>query len=440
MKVNAEKLEGNKAKITIEVPEETFEQSMDKVFRQVVKKLTVHGFRKGKAPRHVVERMYGREILLEDAVNETIPGAFTQALGELDRQYECISYPQYDVVSTEKGQGLVFTATYDLKPEVKLGPYKGLELEKLSGEPEDGAVDKQLKAMQERFARLEKAEGPAAAGDICTIDFLGKIDDEAFEGGEGKDHALELGSNSFIPGFEDQLIGAKAGDEISVKVAFPGDYRAEELAGKDAVFDVTVKEVQKKFLSDMDDEFAKDVSEFETMEELRKDIEDRLIKEAKDAAQSDFATKAVENILGESEVELAEGMIEFRQDQLLENFANQMRRQGLELEQYIQYAGTTAEEIREDFKERAIRELKTELVLEAIAAAESVAVGDDDLEAEYQKLAEQTGKTAEEIKELYDGNKTMAESLKFSLMMNKTITFITDNAIVKKEPSAILLP
>lgn len=440
MKVNAEKLEGNKAKLTIEVPEERFDQSMEKAFRQVVKNINIHGFRKGKAPRHVVERMYGREILLEDAINDTVPEAFTQALSELDRQYECIGYPEYDVVSSEKGQGLVFTATYDMKPAVKLGAYKGMKLERKSEDVEAGAVDKQLNEMRDRFARLEKTDGPAAMGDICTIDFLGKIDDVPFDGGEGKDHQLELGSNSFIPGFEDQLVGVKAGDEVEVKVAFPGDYRAEELAGKDAVFEVAVKEVQQRILSEMDDEFAKDVSEFDTLEELKKDIEEKLDKEAKDAAQSDFATKAVEKALEDAEMELADSMVSFRQDQLLENFAMQVRRSGLELDQYMQFAGTTVEEFRETLKERAINELKTELVLEAIADAEGMTVEDGDMDAEYEKLAEQTGKTAEEIKQLYDENKTMAESLKFSLMMNKTVKFLTDNAKISKTPGGILLP
>ncbi|MCL1805070.1 MAG: trigger factor [Clostridiales bacterium] len=440
MKVNAEKLEGNKAKITIEVPEEVFDQSMEKAFRQVVKQVNIHGFRKGKAPRHVVERMYGREILLEDAISDAVPEAFTQALSELDRQYECIGYPEYDVVSSDKGQGLVFTATYDMKPEVKLGAYKGMKLERISEDVDAGAVEKQLKEMQERFARLEQTEEPAVMGDLCTIDFLGKIDDVPFEGGAGKDHPLELGSNTFIPGFEEQLVGVKAGDELEVKVAFPGDYRAEELAGKDAVFEVAVKGVQKRILSDMDDEFAKDVSEFDTIGELRKDIEDKLGTQAKDAAQSDFATKAVEKAIEGASIELADSMISFRQDQLLENFAMQVRRSGLELDQYMQFAGTTVEEFRETLKERAVKELETELVLEAIAAAEDISAGDEDMEEEYSKLAEQTGKTAEEIKELYESSKTMAESLKFSLTMNKTVKYLTDNAKVSKTAGGILLP
>ncbi|MEL7623643.1 MAG: trigger factor [Clostridiales bacterium] len=431
MKVNAEKLEGNKAKLTIEVAPETFEKSMDKAFRQVVKKISIPGFRKGKAPRHVVERMYGREILLEDAINDAVPEAFSQALDEIGSEYECIVYPKYEIVSSEKGQGLIFTATYDLKPEIKLGAYKGMELEKISEAAEEGAVEKQLKAMQERFARLEKTDGPAVVGDVCTIDFLGKVDDIPFEGGAGQNHPLELGSGSFIPGFEEQLVGAKVGDEVAVNVTFPEDYRATELAGKAAVFDVAVKEIQHKIFSEMDDEFAKDVSEFETLEELKKDLEEKLNKEAKEKAQADLENKAVEKAVEEADPELPESMLAMRQDQLLENFARQIRRQGIELEQYMELTGMKLEDIRENFKERAQKELQTELVLEAVAKAEGVVISDEDLEDEYKRLADQTGRPAEEIKEIYGGNKTMVESLKFNLMMNKAIKVLTDNAKIK---------
>jgi trigger factor len=439
MKVSAETLEGNKAKITIEVPEEDFDKSMDKAFRQVVKKITIHGFRQGKAPRHVVERLYGREILLEDAINDAVPAAFTQALPELDRQYECISYPQYDVISSNKGEGLVFSATYDLKPEIKLGFYKGIELERGSEAIEEGDVDKELAAMRERFARLEISEEPAAMGDICTIDFLGTVDGVPFEGGKGSDARLELGSGTFIPGYEEQLVGAKAGDKVMVSVTFPEDYRAEELAGKDAVFEVDVKEVTRRLLSELDDEFAKDVSEFETMEELRKDIEAKLEKGAKDRAQADFEAKAVEKALEGAEVELTDSIVGFRQDQLLDNFAMQMSRQGIDVQQYMAYTGSDADKLREDFRERAVQELKTELVLDAIAKAEGIAVGDEDLDLEYQRQSEQTGRPAEEVKELYDGNKSVADSLKFSLMINKTIKFLADNAKVTKTAGGILL-
>ncbi|MCL2166820.1 MAG: trigger factor [Clostridiales bacterium] len=433
MSVSAEKLEGNKAKLTIEVPEETFEKSMDKAFRQVAKKISVHGFRKGKAPRQIVERTFGREILLEDAINDVVPEAFRMAIEELGHPYECIVYPQYDVVSSEKGEGLVFTATYDMKPEITLGPYKGMELVKLSVTVEDDAVEKQLKAMQERFARLEKTEEAAVKGDVCTIDFLGMVDDVPFEGGEGKDYQLELGSGTFIPGFEEQLEGAKAGDELKLNVVFPENYQTEELAGKDAVFSVTLKEVQHKILSEMDDEFAKDVSEFETLEELKKDIDEKLHAEANRSIQSDFETKAVEKVIQDVELTLPDSMVAFRQDQLVDNFAHQIAMQGLSIEAYMQYANMDAEALRGNFKERAIQELQTELVLEAIAKAEGIVASDEDVSEEYRKLADQTGRPVEEIEKLYSENKTMLESLKQSLIMNKTIQFLTDSAIVSTD-------
>ena len=429
MKVNAEKLEGNKTKLTIEVPDETFEISMNKAFRQMASKFSIPGFRKGKAPRHMVERMYGRDVLLEDAINDAVPAAFSQAVEELGRQYECIVYPQYDVVSTDKGQGLVFTATYDLKPEIVLGSYKGMALEKISEALDENAVEDQLAAMRERFARLETTEEPAALGDVCTIDFLGKIDDEPFEGGEGKEYHLELGSKTFIPGFEDQLVGARAGDEVEIQVTFPEDYQAEDLAGKDAVFDVAVVEVQHKILADMDDEFAKDVSEFETLDELKKSLLEKLSKDAADKVQADFESKAVQKAIDDAEMDLPHSMIELREDHLLDNFASQLARQGIPVEAYLQYLNVDPETLRENFHEQAERELKTELVLEAIAEAEGINATEEEITAEYERLAEQTGKPEEEIRAIYEGNKTMLESLKFSLMMTKTVKLLADHAV-----------
>jgi trigger factor len=325
----------------------------------------------------------------------------------------------------------VFTATYDLKPEVQLGEYKGIELEKLDEKPEEGAVDKQLDAMRERFARLEKSTEPAVLGDVCTIDFLGKVDDEPFEGGEGKDVPLELGSNSFVPGFEDQLVGVNVGDEVDVNITFPADYRVDELAGKDAVFHVAVKEIKHKFLSEMDDEFAKDVSEFETLQELRQDIEDKLNKEVQERIQNDLETKVVEKAMQQAAIELPDSMISYRQDMLIENLAGQMGRQGLDFSKYLEYTDTSVEKLRDDLKERAIRELKTESVLEAVAEAEKIEIADADLDGEYERLAGQTGRPQDEIKNIYEANKSMADSLRFSLRMNEAIKFLVNNSVIK---------
>jgi trigger factor len=305
-----------------------------------------------------------------------------------------------------------------------------MELEKLDDKPEEGAVERQLDAMRERFARLEKSTEPAALGDVCTIDFLGKVDDEPFEGGEGKDVPLELGSNSFVPGFEEQLVGADIGDEVDVNITFPTDYRVDELAGKDAVFHVLVKEIKHKFLSEMDDEFAKDVSEFETIDELRKDIEDKIDKEIQERVQNDLEAKAIEKAMREATIELPDSMISYRQDLLVENLASQMGRQGLEFSKYLEYMDLTVDTFRDDLRERAIRELKTEYVLEAVAAQEGIEVCEADMDSEYQRMAGQTGRAQEEIKKLYDENKSMADSLTFSLMMNKTIKFLVENSTI----------
>ena len=431
MKFTAEKLEGNKAKLTIEVPEEQFEKSMEKGYKGIVGKLNIPGFRKGKAPRHIVERMYGREMLLDDAAKDAIPEAFSEVLEEAGAEYECMVYPKYEVVSTEKGQGMVFTAEYDLKPEVKLGKYKGLKLDKVSEEPEEGAVDKQIKAMQERFARLEKTEEAAENGDVCTIDFVGKVDDAAFEGGTGTNYPLELGSGSFIPGFEDQLIGAKAGDEVKVNVTFPEEYGAKELAGKAAIFDVTVQEVKRKILAELNDDFAQDVSECQTMEELRAELSEKLTAQAKEKAKAETETKALEKALEVCEVEVPDSMVDVRLDQLLDNFIRQISRQGIGFEQYLQLTGSTAESVRDNFKERAVTELKTELVLEAIANAEDIEADDAALEEEYARLAEQTQKSVEEIKEIYGSNSTMVDSLKFNIRVTGAIKVLVDNAKIK---------
>ncbi|MEA4892245.1 MAG: trigger factor [Peptococcaceae bacterium] len=431
MKFTAEKLEGNKAKLTIEVPEENFDKSMEKAYKGIIGRLNVPGFRKGKAPRHIVERMYGREMFLDDAVKDAIPAAFSEVMDQAGAEYECMVYPKYEVVSTEKGEGLVFTAEYDLKPVVTLGEYKGLELEKISGEPEEGAVEKQIKAMQERFARLEKIEGAAEKGDVCTIDFVGKVDDTAFEGGTGSNHPLELGSGSFIPGFEDQLLGSKAGDEIKVDVTFPEDYGAKELAGKAAVFDVTVTEVKRKVLAELNDDFAQDVSECQTMEELRTELTEKLSAQAKEKAKAEMETQALEKALAVCQVTVPDSMVDVRLDQLLDNFIRQISRQGIGFEQYLQLTGNTAEKVRDNFRERAVTELKTELVLEAIADAEGIVADDEALEAEYARLAEQTQKTPEEIKEIYGANSAMVDSLKFNVKVTGAIKILMDNAKIK---------
>lgn len=428
MKVTPEKLENNRARLTIEVPADQFEKSLDKAFKEVVKKINVPGFRKGKAPRHMVERLYGREAFLEDAIKETIPEAFAEAVSKAGEGYECLVYPSYDVVSSEKGGPLVFTAEYDLKPEVKLGEYKGLELVKPNGEPEEGAIEKQLKAMQERFARIDEVEGAAKMGDTCTIDFTGKVDDVPFEGGTGTDYDLELGSNSFIPGFEDQLVGAQAYDQVAVNVTFPEDYRAKELAGKAVVFDVLVKAVKRKFFAPMDDEFAKDVSEFETLDELKADLAEKLAKQAKDKAQANLEDQAISKVIENSQLEIPQSMLDIRMDQMIENFAKQIAQQGIGFQQYMDITGMTPETVRDQFKERAQKELTTELVLDAVVKAEGIQISDEELNEEYERMAKQVNQPVETIKETYSKNEDWNAAIKYSLSVQKVVKLMIENA------------
>lgn len=428
MKVTSEKLENNKAKLTIEVPAEQFEKALNKAFKETAKKINVPGFRKGKAPRHIVDKMYGRELYLEDAIKEVIPGAFADAVIEAGEGYECLVYPAYDVVSSEKGEAFTFTAEYDLKPEIQLGKYKGMELKKMSEVPPADAVDMQLKTMQERFARLDTIAEPAELHDTCLIDFLGKVDDVPFEGGAGSDYNLELGSNSFIPGFEEQLVGAKAGDKVDVKVTFPEDYRAQDLAGKEAIFEVTVKEVKRKVLSELNDEFAKDVSESETIEELRAELLIKLTQQAKDQAEADLEKQAIEKALADSKFEVPQSFLDIRMDQLIDNFAQQIGQQGINFQQYLEITGSTAESIRDQFKERAEKELRTELLLEAIANEEKFTISEEELVEEYDRLAKQTNQTVEAIQNSYGKNQDWVESLKYSLRMNKAIQLMVEEA------------
>jgi trigger factor len=428
MKVTPEKLEDNKAKLTIEVPEERFEKSLNKAFKEVVKKLNVPGFRKGKAPRHIVEKLYGRELFLEDAIKDVIPEAFADAVKEAGEGFECVVYPSYDIISDEKGKGLVFSAEYDLKPQIKLGDYKGMKLQKVSEALEEDAVDKQLKMMQERFARLDEVAEPAKLGDVCVIDFLGKVDDVPFEGGAGTDYNLELGSNSFIPGFEEQLVDAKAGDVVDVKVTFPEEYRAKDLAGKDAVFEVTVKAVKRKILSELNDEFAKDVSEFETIEQLRADLAEKLSQDAKKRAEAEKERLAVDKAVEESEFTLPKSFLDIRMDQMIDNFAQQLAQQGIGFQQYLDITGTSPEALRDQFKDRAEKDIRTELVLEAIVNNEGIEITEEDLNEEFERLASQAKQDVAVVRSTYESNEEWADSVKYGLKLNKAVKILTQEA------------
>lgn len=435
MKVSAEKIGKTKAQVTVEIPEDEFEVSLQKAYRVVVKKVNIPGFRKGKAPRHILENMYGKEILMEDAIQDAVPNAYLKALDEIKDEYTAISAPEYELIQTELNKPVIFKAIFDIKPEVKLGQYKGLKLEKRSTELKEEQVEEELSRMQQRYAKLVVVEGPAQEGDVLTIDFVGKVDGQPFEGGSAQDYSLELGSKSFIPGFEDQLAGANKGETREIAVTFPAEYHSEELQGKDAVFNVTVKDIKRKELSPLDDEFAKDVSEFENMQELRQDIENKLKEMLEKQAEQELRNAAVSKAVEAADVELPESMIINRVRRMIEDFALGMQRQGISLEYYLQATNKKPEELLEAYRPKAEASLRTDLVLEAIAKAEKIQVSAADLDEEIQKIAGQVAQEKEKVREMLE-KQGQISSLEFGIMIDKAVDLIINEAEVKEAKEA----
>jgi trigger factor len=425
MSVSVEKLEKSMAKLTIEVAAESFDKAIDKVYNKQKNKIQIPGFRKGKAPRHMIERMYGKEVFFEDAANEVINEEYPKAVEECGE--DVVSNPDIDVTQIEAGKPFIFTATVALKPEVKLGKYKGVEVEKMDLDVTDAEVDAEIEQERNRNARTtEVTDRKVEDGDIVTLDFEGFVDGVAFEGGKGTDYPLTIGSGSFIPGFEEQLIGFEIGKEGDVNVTFPKEYHSEDLAGKDATFKCTVKAIKAKELPELNDEFASDVSEFETLaeykESVKKKLEDRKNAEAK-AKKEDEAVKA---LIDDSEIELPEAMVETQQRQIVNDFAQRMQYQGLTMEQYLQYTGTTAEKMLEQVRPQAEERIKSRLVLEEVAKAENIEVSDDEVNAELQKMADQYQMEVEKVKEILGENQI--KTLREDLAVQKAAEFIVENA------------
>lgn len=426
MKVNLEKIEKNVAALEIEVDQEKFAEAVEKAFRKLAPKVNVPGFRKGKAPRAMIERKLGKEYIWEEAMDFIVPEAYFEALQET--KTEPIDRPKVEVVQLEDGKPFIFKAIVEVRPEVKLSQYIGLEAEKQAVEVSDEDVAKELDRLRERHAQLVPVEeGAAGMQDITVIDFEGFVDEEAFPGGKGTDYSLELGSGSFIPGFEEQLVGAKAGEEQEVKVTFPENYQAAELAGKDAVFKVTVKGIKRKELAVLDDEFAKDVSEFESLEELKADIRNRLEKEA--AKRADHALKdgLVDKVVTASEVEIPDTMIEQRIDSMLQNMNQRLSMQGLSIEDYLKYSGTNVENLRNDYRERAAKDVKVDLVLDAIAKAENIGVTDEDIDARVEEMAAQYKQEPGVFRQWMENGGNL-EPLKKSITIDKTVDFLVEKA------------
>ena len=429
MSVQVEKLEKNMAKLTIEVSAEQLEKALNDAYNKNKNKISVPGFRKGKVPRQMIEKMYGPEIFYEDAANALIPEAYDEAVNECGE--DIVSRPSIDVTQIEKGKPFIFTAEVALKPEVKLGKYKGVTVAKADITVTDEEVDAQIEKERENSARtIDVTDRAVADKDTATIDFEGFVDGVAFEGGKGEDYPLVIGSGTFIPGFEEQLIGANIGEEKDVNVTFPEDYQAEELAGKAAVFKCTVKGIKAKELPELDDEFASDVSEYETFAEYKESVKKGLAenkeKEAKEKKESDV----IEAIVNDSEMEIPDAMLETQQEQMIDEFAQRMSMQGLSMEQYYQFTGATRDKMLEQVKPQALARIKSRLVLEAVAKAEGIEVTEEDLEEELKAMAEAYQLEVDKIKELLP-EKSMQE-IKQDLAVRKASELVVEAAKEKK--------
>ena len=428
MSLQVEKLENNMAKLTIEVPADDLEKALQSAYMKQKNKMAMPGFRKGKVPRQMIEKMYGPEIFYDDAANTLIPKAYSEAYEECE--LEIVSRPEINVVQIEKGKSFIFTADVATKPEVKLGEYKGLEVDKVSTRVTQKEVDAKIQEEAEKNAReVVVTDRAVADGDEVILDFEGFVDGEAFEGGKGENYPLTIGSGSFIPGFEEQLVGAEAEKEVEVKVTFPEDYHAEELKGKEAVFKCTVHEIKAKELPEIDDEFAAEVSEFDTLEEYKADVKAK-IKEQKAAdGKRNQEDQAVEQAVKNAEYEIPQPMIETQTTQMVEDFAQRIQSQGITLEQYFQFTGLTAEKMMEDMRPQAIKRIETRLVLEAVAKAENIEITDEKIDEELAKMAESYNMEVEKLKEFMGENEK--KQMKEDLAVQEAVTFLVENAVEK---------
>ena len=428
MSVKVEKTENkNEVKLSFEIEAEKFEEAMKKVYAKTAKYFTIPGFRKGKAPMAIVERTYGSSIFYEDTFNELVPDIYDEAIKE--NNIEAVSRPQIDISQMEKGKDLKFTAIVQIKPEVKLGKYKGIELKKIEYTVSDKDVEHELGHMAEHNARLVTVEDrPVEKGDITIIDFAGSIDGVAFDGGTATNQELEIGSNKFIPGFEDQIIGMKANEEKDIKVTFPEDYFSKDLAGKEATFKVTLHEIKKKELPKIDDDFAKDVSEFDTLADLKADIKSKMEKENEERAKYESEEAAIEAVCKDVEVDIPSGMIETEIDNMVKDIENKLSYQGLTLDQYLKLTNKTMENLRKEFDEQANKAVKSRLVLEAIIKAEDIKPYDKEVEEKVKEMAKNYGRPEDELLKNEGFKNYIVDNMKYE----KAIAFILDNAKMKK--------
>ena len=427
MSVKVEKTENtNEVKLSFEIEAEKFDEAMKKVYAKTAKYFTIPGFRKGKAPMNMVEKQYGTEIFHEDTFNELVPEIYETAIKE--NNIQVVSNPDIDITQIGKGKDLIFTAIVQIKPEVKLGKYKGIELKKIEYNVSDHDIEHEFGHMAEHNARLVSIEDrPVEKGDITVIDFEGSIDGVPFEGGKAEKHELEIGSNTFIPGFEDQIVGMKLEEEKDITVTFPEDYFSKELAGKPAVFKVKLHEIKKKELPKIDDEFAKDVSEFETLAELKNSIKERMQKANEEKAKYEMEDAALKAVSDNVEIDIPSGMIDAEIDNMMKDIEQRLQYQGLTLAQYFTLSGKTEAQVREEMKEQAEKAVKSRLVIEAIIKAEDIKPEEKEVEEKLKEMAKNYGKTEEEMSK----NEYIKEYIENNMKVEKAIEFIVNNAKIK---------
>lgn len=425
MSLQVEKLEHNMAKLTIEVPAEELEKALETAYQKNKNKISVPGFRKGKVPRNMIEKMYGSAIFYEDAANELIPDAYEKALDECEE--EIVSAPKIDVTQIEKGKDFIFTAEVAVKPEVTLGKYKGIKVEEADLAVTEEEINAQIEKERENSARTISVEDrPVKDGDITTLDFEGFVDGVAFEGGKGTDYPLTIGSGSFIPGFEEQLIGAELNKEVEVNVTFPEDYHAKDLAGKPATFKCRIKDIKEKELPELDDEFASEVSAFDTMAEYKEDVKKSLEMKKADAARIAKEEAVIDAVIEDAKMDIPDAMVETEQRQIIEEFSQRMRMQGLTMEQYMQFTGMTPQALMEQTKPQALKRIQSRLVLEAVAKAEDLKASEEDYAAEIKDMSEKYQMEEDKIKEMLGekGKKQVEEDL----AIRKAVDFLVENA------------
>ena len=428
MSLKIEKTEQkNEVKLEFSIEAEKFDNAIKTVYAKNAKYFNIPGFRKGKAPMNIVEKYYGKEIFYEDAFNEVVPEIFDKEVKE--NNLEVVSKPQIDIKQMEKGKDLIFTAIVQTKPEVKLGKYKGIEVEKVEYNVSDEDVEHELGHMAEKNARLVTIEDrPVESGDITVIDFEGFVDGKAFEGGKAEGHELTIGSNTFIPGFEAQIIGMKIDEEKDINVKFPEQYFSEELAGKDAVFKVKLHEIKKKELPPIDDELAKDISEFDTLAELKASIKEKIEKENETRAKYETEDAVIKAVAENTEIDIPSGMIDTEIENNIKDVENRLRYQGATLDQYLAMMGKTMEEFKNEYKPQAEQTVKQRLVLDAVANAENIVAEEKDVDEKIKEMAEKYGKKEEELKD----NEQLRDYIKQNSKVDKTITFLVENAKFKK--------